>query len=327
MRSERMEDCNVKQIIFGGRGSLTILTALLAVCGMGSFAPAVAKLHVVTTTPDLAAIAREVGGDKVEVEALALGTQDPHFVDAKPSFILKLNRADLYVKRGLELEVGWAPVLENGSRNPRILGGPGFVDASVGIPKVEVPPAGMASRSQGDVHPLGNPHYQLDPVNAKTMARNIVDGLLRIDPDDRTYYEARLGDFDRRIDERLVGWTQTLAPFRGAKLVTYHKSWEYFAHRFGFDIVGEMEPKPGVSPSPSHLVYLIGLMKDQHVHVLIREPFYPENLTHVVAEKTGAVVLTLPESPGGVPGTDDYFSFMSYIVDHVADGLRKGDAS
>jgi zinc/manganese transport system substrate-binding protein len=322
-----MEDCNVKQIIFGGRGSLTILAALLAVAGMGSLAPAAAKLRVVTTTPDLAAIAREVGGDKVEVESLALGTQDPHFVDAKPSFILKLNRADLYVKRGLELEVGWAPVLENGSRNPKILGGPGYVDASVGIEKLEVPPAGMASHGLGDVHPLGNPHYQRDPANAKIMARNIVDGLVRIDPDDRAYYEARLTDFDRRIDERLAGWMQKLAPFRGAKIVVYHKSWEYFARRFGLDIVGEMEPKPGVSPSPSHLVYLIGLMKAQHVHVLIREPFYPENLTHVVAEKTGAVVLTLPESPGGVPGTDDYFSFIDYIVDHVADALGKRGAA
>lgn len=318
----------MKQIVFvTRRGALAILGALLIVLGAGPFAPADAALYVVTTTPDLAAIARDVGGDEVEVQSLALGTQDPHFVDAKPSFILKLNRADLYVKRGLELEVGWAPVLENGSRNPRILGGPGYVDASVGIEKLEVPPAGMASRAAGDVHPLGNPHYQLDPVNAKTMAGNIVDGLVRVDPDDRAYYEERLADFDRRIDASLAKWLAALAPFRGAKIVTYHRSWGYFANRFGLDIVGEMEPKPGVSPSPSHLVKLIGLMNAQHVHVLIREPFYPDNLTHVVAEKTGATVLTLPESPGGEPGTDDYFSFMGYIVDQVAGALRKATAS
>jgi zinc/manganese transport system substrate-binding protein len=309
-----------------GRAARALVAGALVVVAAGFPAAAAAKLYVVTTTPDLAAIAREVGGDRVDAESLARGTQDPHFVDAKPSFILKLNRADLYVKRGLELEVGWAPVLENGARNPAILGGPGYVDASVGIPKLEVPPAGMDSHALGDVHPLGNPHYQRDPMNAKTIARNIVDGLLRIDPGHRDYYERRLADFDRRIDERLAGWLQELAPYRGAKIVTYHKSWEYFASRFGLQIIGEMEPKPGVAPSPAHLAYLIGLMKAQHAKVLIREPFYPDNLTHLVAEKTGATVLTLPESPGGVPGTDDYFSFMDYIVTQVAGALKKAAA-
>src|SRR5512140_3179959 len=172
-----------------------------------------AKLLVVTTTPDLAAIAREVGGDQIDVESLALGTQDAHFVDAKPSFIVKLNRADLYVKRGLDLEVGWAPVLEKGARNADILsGGKRSVDASQGIAPIEIP-GGTLSRALGDVHPFGNPHYQRDPANAKTMARNIVDGLVRIDGASREYYEHRLADFDRRIDERLAGWAQALAPY------------------------------------------------------------------------------------------------------------------
>jgi zinc/manganese transport system substrate-binding protein len=302
---------------------MPLVWALLFVAGSGAFVPAEATLSVVTTTPDLAAIAREVGGDKIKVESLARGTQDPHFVDAKPSFILKLNRADLYVKRGLELEVGWAPVLENASRNPRIFGGTGFVDCSVGIPKLEIPPAGMDSRALGDVHPLGNPHYQRDPVNGKTIAKNIVDGLIRVDPDNQDYYEKRLADFDRRIDERLAGWQRQLAPYRGATIVQYHKDWEYFAGRFGLQIVGEMEPKPGVSPSPAHIARLIGLMRSQHVKVLLKEPYYPDNLTHVVSEKTGATVLTLPESPGGVSGTDDYFSFIDYIVKEVADALAK----
>jgi len=321
MRSERMEDSNVKTT-FAGRGALVILGALLIVAAAGSLAPAAAKLYVVTTTPDLAAIAREVGGDKVEAESLALGTQDPHFVDAKPSFILKLNRADLYVKRGLDLEVGWAPVLEKGARNPEILyGGSRYVDASNGIAPVEIP-AGIVSRSLGDVHPFGNPHYQRDPAAAKTIAKNIADGLVRIDGANRAFYEQRLADFDRRIDERLAGWLQELAPYRGAKIVTYHKSWEYFATRFGLDIIGEMESKPGVAPSPAHLAALIQLMISQHAKVVIREPFYPDNLTRVVAEKTGATVLTLPESPGGVPGTDDYFSFMDFIVKQVAGALK-----
>jgi len=297
------------------------LGALLVIAASAS--SAAAKLYVVTTTPDLAAIARDVGGDKVEAESLALGTQDPHFVDAKPSFILKLNRADLYVKRGLDLEVGWAPVLEKGARNTDILqGGKRYVDASTGISPVEVP-TGNVSRSLGDVHPYGNPHYQRDPVAAKTIAKNIVEGLERIDLANRDYYEKRLADFDKRIDERLAEWTKELAPYKGAKLVTYHKSWEYFTGRFGLEVVGEMESKPGVAPSPAHLAELITTMNAQGAKVIIREPFYPENLTRVVADKTGATVLTLPESPGGVPGTDDYFSFMDYIVKQVAGALAK----
>ncbi len=312
----------MKKMTFAGRWAFALLGGVLMIAAAELPVPAAAKLYVVTTTPDLAAIAREVGGDKVEAESLALGTQDPHFVDAKPSFIVKLNRADLYVKRGLDLEVGWAPVLEKGARNPDILyGGRRYVDASDGIAPLEIP-TGVLSRALGDVHPFGNPHYQRDPVAAKTIAKNVADGLIRIDSDNRAYYEQRRDDFDRRIDERLAGWLQELAPYRGAKIVTYHKSWEYFTVRFGLDSIGEMEPKPGVAPSPAHLAELINSMIAQHAKLVIREPFYPDNLTRVVAEKTGATVVTLPESPGGVPGTDDYFSFMDYIVKQVAHALR-----
>ena len=295
----------------------------LALAAAGAPPAAAAKTFVVTTTPDLAAITREVGGDKVEVESLALGTQDPHVVDPKPSFIVKLNRADLYVKRGLDLEVGWAPVLEKGARNEKVLpGGAGYVDASVGISPLEVP-SGPVTRAMGDVHPYGNPHYQLDPDNAKIIARNIADGLSRVDLADAPYFQQRLADFSKRVDERLAGWLQMLAPYRGTKIVTYHMSWDYFAQRFGLDIIGTMEPKPGVAPSPAHLAQLITLMQAQHCKLLIKEPFYPENLTRVVAEKTGAVVLVLPDSPGGVPGTDDYFAVIDYDVRQVAATLAK----
>ena len=303
-------------IVLGG-----LLAALLV-----APAAARAKLYVVTTTADLAAIARDVGGDKVDAESLGLGTQDAHFVDPKPSFIVKLNRADLYVKRGMELEIGWAPVIENGSRNANILlGGPGYIDASAGISPLEVP-TGDVSRALGDVHPAGNPHYQLDPANAKIIARNIVEGLTRVDPTDGPYFTQRLADFSRRIDERLAEWTQLLAPYRGAKIVTYHMSWDYFAARFGLDIIGTMEPKPGVAPSPAHLAQLITLMQAQHCKLIIKEPFYPENLTHVVADKTGATVLVLPDAPGGVPGTDDYFAFMDHNVRHIAAALAHAQA-
>lgn len=288
--------------------------------------PAAAKVRVVTTTTDLAAIAREVGGDEVEVVSLALGTQDPHFVDPKPSFIVKLNRADLYVKRGLDLEIGWAPVLEKAARNPSILySAPGYVDASVGITPLGVPQSGF-SRALGDVHPYGSPHYQLDPANAKVMARNIANGLIRVDPDHRADYERRLAAFDGEVDRRLAGWLALMAPFRGAKIVTYHQTWEYFAKRFGLEIIGTMEPKPGVAPSPAHLARLITRMRAEHCRLLIRSPYYPESLTHIVAEKTGAKVLVLPESPGGVAGTDDYFSFIDYDVRQVAAALGSGAA-
>jgi zinc/manganese transport system substrate-binding protein len=304
--------------------------AAVAVFALTVLAPAIraeAKLFVLTTTPDLAAIARDIGGDKVDVESLALGTQDAHFVDPKPSFIVKLNRADLYVKRGLDLEVGWAPVLEKGARNANILsGGTAFVDASAGVAPIEVPSSGL-SRLLGDVHPYGNPHYQLDPANAKIIARNVAGGLERVDATNRAYYEQRVTDFERRLDERLAQWTRTMAPYRGAKVVTYHKSWDYFAARFGLDIIGTMEPKPGVPPSPSHLAQLITQMQAEHCKLLIKEPFYPENLTRVVAEKTGATVLVLPDAPGGAAGTDDYFSFIDYDVAHIAATLAAAQGS
>lgn len=298
--------------------------AALFLVGLALFSPGKvrAKLHVVTTTPDLASIAREIGGEKVEVESLALGFQDAHFVDPKPSFIVKLNRADLYIKRGLNLEAGWAPVLETGARNPHVsMGAPGYVDASAGIELLEVS-SGLTDRSLGDVHPFGNPHYHLDPENAKTVAHNIFLGLVRVSPKDRAYFAERLAAFNTKVETRLAEWQRILAPYRGAKIVTYHKTWEYFARRFGLSIIGYMEPKPGIAPSPAHLASLITLMQAENCRVIIQEPYYPENLTRLVAEKVGARVLVLPESPGGVGDTEDYFSFMDYCVRQVAEALK-----
>jgi zinc/manganese transport system substrate-binding protein len=281
-----------------------------------------AKLYVVTTTADLASIAQEIGGEKAEVESLAAGYQDPHFVDPRPSFIVKLNRADLYVKRGLDLEVGWAPVLETGARNSHILmGAPGYVDASTGIEVLEVP-TGPIDRSLGDVHPFGNPHYQLDPKNAEVIAQNIFLGLARVAPEDRDYFAKRLVAFNTRVEAKLAEWEKILAPYRAAKIVTYHKTWEYFTRRFGIRIVGYLEPKPGIAPSPAHLASLITLMQTEGCKLIIKTPYYPENLTRLVAERTGARVLVLPESSGGLDGSKDYFSFMDYCVQQVAEALQ-----
>ena len=299
-------------------------TMLLAVLGFVflSSNEVRAKLYVITTTTDLTSIAREIGGEKVEVESLALGYQDPNFVDPRPSFIVKLNRADLYIKRGLDLEVGWAPVLETGARNPHILmGAPGYVDASTGIEVLEVP-TGLVDRSLGDVHPFGNPHYQTDPKNAQVMAQNIFLGLARVAPEDRNYFAERLAAFNTKLEEKLTEWERVLAPYRGTKIVSYHKDREYFARRFGLRIIGYMEPKPGIAPSPAHLASLITLMQAENCRLIVKAPFYPENLTRLVVERTGAQVLVLPESPGGVDGTEDYFSFMDYCVQQVAGALK-----
>lgn len=304
-------------------GKYTILFVVVLALALFSPGQVGAKLYVVTTTPDLASIAREVGGEKVEVESLALGFQDAHFVDPKPSFIVKLNRADVYIKRGLDLEVGWAPVLETGARNPHVLiGAPGYVDASVGIELLEVP-TGPIDRSLGDVHPFGNPHYHLDPANAKTIARNIFLGLTRVAPKDGDYFAERLAAFNTRVDARLAEWEKILAPYRGAKIVSYHKDREYFARRFGLRIIGYMEPKPGIAPSPAHLASLITLMQAENCRLIIKASYYPENLTRLIAEKTGARALALPESPGGVEDTEDYFSFMDYCVRQVAEALKE----
>jgi len=303
-------------------GKYTTLFVMVLALALVSPGQARAKLYVVTTTSDLASIAREVGGEKVEVESLARGYQDPHFVDPKPSFIVKLNRADLYVKRGLDLEVGWAPVLETGARNPHILmGAPGYVDASAGIELLEVP-TGLIDRSLGDIHPFGNPHYQLDPTNARTMAHNIFLGFVRVAPADRTYFAGRLSAFNTSVEVKLAEWKKLLAPYQGSKIVTYHKNWEYFARRFGLRTIGYMEPKPGIAPSPAHLASLITLMQAENCKLIIKAPYSPNNLTRLVAERTGARVLVLPESPGGIDDTEDYFSFMDYCVRQVAEALK-----
>ena len=306
--------------------AIVVLAAAACLLASRGRARGAAVLRVVTTTADLAALAREVGGEKVKVESLAHGYQDPHFVDPKPSFIVKLNRADLYVKRGLDLEVGWAPVLETGARNPRIFpGGPGYVDASEGVALLEVP-GGQVDRSLGDIHVFGNPHYQLDPQNALVMARNIAAGLARVAPADASYFAGRRAAFESALRARLKGWEKVLSPYRGAKVVTYHKSWEYLARRFGLSIIGYVEPKPGVPASPAHLARLITLMRAQGARLIITAPYYPERPARLVAERAGAGVLVLPESPGGADDTDDYFAFMDYCVHALAQALAQAQA-
>ncbi|MCB1009403.1 MAG: zinc ABC transporter substrate-binding protein [Acidobacteria bacterium] len=287
----------------------------------GVAAPAVAAVRVVTTTTDLASIARAVGGDRVEVDSIAAGNQDPHFVDAKPSFLVKLKKADLFVQVGLELEIGWAPNLLANSRNAKIQsGGPGFVDASAGIAPLQIPTS--ADRSAGDIHPYGNPHYWLDPVNGKQIAANIAAGLERVDPDGAESYRANLAAFDARIDQAVVGWTAKMAAVAGVPIVAYHNSWPYFERRFGFKVVGFVEPKPGIPPSGKYVAELAESMKQQKVGVILMSTFYDQKTAELVARLSGAKVVTLSNSVDGLPGADDYFKLFDVDVGRLVDALK-----
>ena len=281
-----------------------------------------AQIKVVATTPDLASLAREIGGNAVSVMALAKPTEDPHFVDAKPSHIVTLNRADVLIDGGAELELGWLPPLLESSRNPKIAAGaPGRVVASTGIRMLEIPSS--FDRSKGDVHSLGNPHFLVDPLDAKIVAKNIADHFSRVDPKSASIYAANLAKFNSAVDAKTAQWTSALAPYKGPKIVTYHKDFLYFATRFGLTIVDELEPKPGIAPSPAHLASVIGTMKSQGVKVVLVQPYQNRRTAETVARQTGATVLDMPEQPGAKSNTPTYITMMDNLVNTLVAGLRK----
>ena len=299
------------------RGSLVLLATLFL-----QF-PARAALNVVTTTPEFAAIAREVGGDFIKVTSLAKGTEDPHFVDPKPSFIRVLNKADVLVEGGAELEVGWLPPLVENARNGKILAGePGRVAMARGIRLLEVAGDGV-DRSQGDVHAAGNPHFALDPANGKIMAATLADAFTRLDPAHAAQFAAQLASFNQRLDEKLAAWAKQMEPFRGAKVLTYHKSYEYFAARFGLEIVGQIEPKPGLEPSPTHISSLISRLKGQSVKLVLMEPNRSRKTPEFVANALGARVAVLPILVGGAEKAADYFALFDYNLGEVIAGLKQ----
>ncbi len=283
-----------------------------------------AKLNVVATTPDLGAIARAIGGDHVALTVLAQPTEDPHFVDAKPSFIVKLNRADVLIEGGAELETGWLPALLDQSRNPRIAAGaPGRVAAAQGVQLLEVP--STLDRSRGDIHAAGNPHYLMDPDNAKVVAKHIAETFSSLDEKSAVAYRANLDQFVAAIDARLHEWEKQLAPFKGQQLVAYHNSWLYFGGRFGLKIDLFLEPKPGVPPTPTHLAEVILKMKTDKVHVILVDPYLNRHTAETVAGKTGATVVDVSQFPGGVKGTEGgYVPLMDYLVKSVARALGEG---
>jgi zinc/manganese transport system substrate-binding protein len=301
--------------------SRLFVAALAAV--LAAAAPAAAQLRVVATTEDLAALAREVGGDKVSAVALAKGYQDPHFVEPKPSFILAVSRADLLVAVGRELEIGWLPTLITSSRNAKIQpGSKGYLDASLNVRILEIP-TGQITRAMGDVHPQGNPHYWLSPDNGRLIAQALRDKLGELSPGDRAYFAQRYDDFDRRLATAETRWKAELAPYKGTKLVTYHRSWPNFMEYFGLDVMGYVEPKPGIPPSPSHTIELITDMKAQGVKVIIVEPYFDKKTPQAIANAVGGQVIELAPSVGGEKEVTDYVKLFDYDVNLLATALKQ----
>jgi ABC-type Zn uptake system ZnuABC Zn-binding protein ZnuA len=318
-----------------------------------------APLEVCATIPDLGDLAKQTGGDQVVATVFARGPQDPHFLEPRPSFIKELSKADLFVMVGLDLEIGWAPNLWQNARNGRVLpGAPGFLDASTAITPRDIP-AGPVDRAMGDVHPSGNPHYLLDPVSGLKVSRALRDRLIQLRPEGREDFTARYEAFAKRLNEALVGeklaamydgeklailhergtlvdllksqkkdhllggWIGLMAPHRGAKVVGDHKLWPYFAARFGLEVVGYLEPKPGIAPSTGHLADVVKLMNDQGVTVIITVPYFDRRHAAFVAEKTGAAVVPLAHQCGALPGTEDYIAFVDGNVRRLAKALEE----
>jgi zinc/manganese transport system substrate-binding protein len=284
------------------------------------------KLNVMTTTEDLASIAREVGGDRIVVDSIAKGYQDPHFVEAKPSFILKLTKADLLILVGRDLEIGWLPPLIQQSRNSKVqVGADGYLDASLQAQILEVP-TGTLTRAEGDVHPLGNPHYWMDPENGKIIAQEIFDKLAKFRPGDRAYFEQNLNSFKSRVTDAEKRWAAMMAPYKGTKVVTYHRSFPNFSERFGLNIVGYVEPKPGIPPTPQHTLDLINQMKKDNIKIVMVEPYFDLKTPNAIGRETGAEVLVMPPSVGGVKEATDYFKLFDYDLNLLVTAIKKTGA-
>jgi len=274
------------------------------------------QIYVVTTTEDLKSIAEFVGGKKVKVESLSYGWQDPHTVEPLPSMIVKLSKADMLVKIGLDLDM-WVDGLILASKNKNIAyGAVGYVDASVGITALEIP-VGKVDASMGDIHIYGNPHYWLDPENGKIIAKNILEGLCRLSPENKEYFEKNYEEFVDKLTKKIEYWEQKLKKYENKNFVSYHKTFSYFAKRFKINIVATVEPKPGIPPSAAYLKTLVETIKKQDVVCILHENFYPLKTSQSVAKQTNTKVVVLPISVGGIKEVKDYFSLFEYIVTKI----------
>lgn len=303
----------------------SLCTAVLVTLGasLAAASPALAELRVVTTTADLGYFVRAIGADRVHVDSICQGAQDPHFVQARPSYMVTLSRADLLVAVGLELEVGWLPSLLQGARNPSINPGrPGYFEAATAVRPIDVPSGGV-DRSRGDIHPFGNPHFWLDPANAKLAVHAITERMAQLDADDAAVFRANGRALEQRIDRAMTRWQQQMTPLRGTVIASYHATFNYFHRRFGLRPVGYLEDRPGIPPSPSHLVDLIRQMREQHVDVIFHETYYDHSTSDMVAGRTGAQVLLLPTSVGGAPGINTYEQLIDHIIGRFTAAMRR----
>ncbi|MEM7007539.1 MAG: metal ABC transporter substrate-binding protein [Thermodesulfobacteriota bacterium] len=306
---------------------LAAVFAFMTICLVAQ--SAVAQVQIVTSVTDLAAIASEIGGDKVEVISLAKGYQDPHFVDAKPTFVTQLNQADLLVFNGLELEVGWLPILITGARNSNITRSNtvGHYDASTSIQnKLEVPTTPI-DRSMGDIHPGGNPHFMLDPRNGIVVARGIAARLIRLDPENAEYYEQNYNNFKDTLTLKISEWDAQLSAYKGTKVVTYHKNWTYFLDWAGFIQAGTIEPLPGVPPTPSHVANIITTIEAQNIPLIISANYYPQKTPQIIAQQTGATSLILPSMVGGEEGITTYAGLFDVLVTEITSALSSSAAN
>jgi zinc/manganese transport system substrate-binding protein len=296
--------------------TLIMLAVLLTVIGSAG-----AQLKIVTTIPDLKSIAESIGGDRVDAFSIATGYQNPHFVDPKPSYILKLSKADIFITVGLDLETGWVPALLNSARNQRIQkGGEGYVDASVNIPLLQVP--ANVNRGEGDIHIFGNPHYWLDPANGKIIAQTIAATLSRLDPEHQQQFKTNLKKFNDAIDARMKEWDAKLSAYRNTKVIAYHNEWPYFEQRFGLTIVDFLEPKPGIPPTPSQLSKIISVMKRDRIRIIINSPYFTAESADLVARNAGAKVVTLATSVGATADIKTYLDLFDHNVREILSAVQ-----
>jgi ABC-type Zn uptake system ZnuABC Zn-binding protein ZnuA len=301
----------------------SFVLALLMLAGAPGIGRAAGKINVMTTTEDLAALAREVGGDKINVDSIAKGYQDPHFVEPKPSFLLKLQKADLLAVVGLQLEIGWLPPLQTQSRNGKIqVGGKGYLDMSQFCQILEIP-TGQVTRAMGDVHPLGNPHYWLNPDNGRRIAKAYVAKFSEMDPGNAAYFQQNYDDFDKRLTVAEKGWEAKIAPYKGRKVVTYHRSWPNFCERFGLDVIEYVEPRPGIPPTPSHTLDVINAMKRDNVKLVMVEPYFDLRTPTAIARAVGGEVAQLMPSVGGNKEITNYFQLFDYDINLLVSLFQK----
>ena len=279
-------------------------------------------LRVVTTTTDLADMVKAVGGDRTAVNSLSLGIQDPHLVEPRPSMVMQVRRADMLVRIGMDQDL-WAQSIIDAARNSKVTyGGEGYLDVSARIKKLQVP-TGRVDMRMGDIHIFGNPHYWLDPTNAATILEDICNRLTLLQPSGEEYFRENYLQYVAEIDSAVVVWREMMHPFAGTKIVTYHNSWIYFTTQFNLDIVGYIEPKPGIPPTPSHVTELVAKMKEEGVGLIMIEPYYNIRVAETIADRTGSEILILPSSVGGVKGVDSYLDLFDYLVGQLVEALTE----